>query len=603
MTKKNALTLSMAFLLVAPGLVLASCGKHEHTYAAEWSYDASEHWHNCTQEGCEEKGELAGHTFVNHPAVAATCSAEGNIEYKSCSVCDVKVNANGEIVTDVSVAIVSSNHSFGTWHEEVKATCSATGTKGYRDCEYCSKHFDKDGNEIADLTIAIDPEAHNYGDWTTKTEAGYHKNRIEHRVCTLCGHEGETREVAGTQTHQYGSEWHYTTGANGTHWHECECGEKADVGTHGFANEYADDENGTTHSYICSICGNPFKQESHRYGDPVVTKKASYKEAGEQTETCKDCGYVKTTVIPKLSAKDRVMIISQTYFSKKWDGGKFPQSNYEVFATCKKANDSDSVVTTVNSGIWSAHYRVAGTTDEFSEVNIPTAVGTYDVKLKVSATDEWNAAESQILTLEITKVEITLESSYKLALTDDTVGLPVSTLTYPGYIDGVACERTVKVWAPSQYNKSAAIYPNLSTGSFFLTDENGATDADYLSNFEIKTNGTVALYVSDYATFVKSGAVQSYSLNDDYTEITLTFNIASGILSVGDKVKREGSNSAPFLLVTSITLNNNKKDAWINNSSVLTVTFTRCDSFGTDFEAYNSADNWVNCVLIPATTD
>ncbi len=616
MNKKISKYLAVFFSLAMSGVLIASCGgetKNEsaseksessltptHSYSEEWSFDASKHWHACTIEGCNEKKDISDHAFVNHPAVAATCSSEGNIEYKSCSVCDVKVNANGEIVTDVSVATVSSNHKFGAWHDEVKATCSAAGTKGYKDCEYCLKHFDKDGKEITDLTIAIDPEAHNYGDWTTKTEAGYHQDKIEHRVCTLCGKEGETREVAGTQTHQYGSEWKTD---KTSHWHECECGEKSDVAAH--TNDadsvYRPLHEDTCMKY-CGICDQWVANYLHDYGTPVVTKEASYSEAGEQTETCSRCNYVKTTIIPKLSAKDRVIKMDQTYFSKEWDGGKLTEATYYAKCHVKKANNSDSAVTSVASGLVQFYYRVAGTTDEFSRVNIPTAVGTYEVKIKLTATDEWNAVESEILTLEITKAKITLESSYKLALTDDTIGLPVASFTYNGYDGTTEVNRTVKVWAPSQYNRSVTIYPNY-IGGFFLTDGNGATDTDYLSNFEIETSGAVSLYVSDYATFVKSGAVQSYSINDDYSEITLTFSVQSGILSVGDKVKREGSNSAPFLLVTSIVLNNNKKDAWIKGSTILTVTFTRCDSFGSSFEPYNTEDGWVGCVLIPAIAD
>ncbi len=697
MTKKNASTLGMALLLVAPGLVLAGCGnKHEHTYAAEWSYDASQHWHNCTYEGCEEKDGLGSHNFVNHPAVAATCSATGTIEYKSCSDCGVKVNAAGEIVNDITTAIVSSNHKFGDWHAEVKATCSATGTKGYKDCEYCSKHFDKDGNEIADLTIAIDPNAHkfgdwhaevkatcsatgvkahkdceycskhfdkdgneitdltiaidssnhkfgtwieevaatcsatgvkahkdceycskhfdkdgneiadltiaidpnahSYGDWTTKTEAGYHQNKIEHRVCSLCGNEGETREISNTQTHQYGSSWEKDST---NHWHECECGEKSDVGAHTSGDDSVyksaiSSERGPVCVEHCAVCDKVVAIYEHSYGTPVITKEATYSEAGEQTETCTRCGYVNTTTVAKLSAKDRTITMSETTFTKEW-GSDDLNATIQAKATVSKANASDTEVTAVTSGDYSVVYRAAETSDEFT-TTVPSDIGKYEAKLKLSATEEWNAVESDILTVEITKATILLNEVQKLAVTDSTIGLLITTVEVNN--------KTVKVWAPAQYNTygTSVVYVD----DLFLTDENGDKTASHLANFKLSSTVTnrntgkkyINVYVSDAARFVRSGTVQSFSLSEDLTELTLTFSVDSGILWNGDKLRRS-DNHAPYLVVKSIKTSSGSSTIYaLKGDDVLTVTFTRGDSAGTNFNAYQTSNNWVGKTLI-----
>ena len=38
---------------------------HEHIYANEWTYDATDHWHACTVEGCKETQDKAKHTSPN----------------------------------------------------------------------------------------------------------------------------------------------------------------------------------------------------------------------------------------------------------------------------------------------------------------------------------------------------------------------------------------------------------------------------------------------------------------------------------------------------------------------------------------------------------
>lgn len=58
-----------------------------HTPSAEWSYDSDNHWKECTAEGCNEKLELAAHTFDNGViTVKPTESSEGVKTY-TCEVC------------------------------------------------------------------------------------------------------------------------------------------------------------------------------------------------------------------------------------------------------------------------------------------------------------------------------------------------------------------------------------------------------------------------------------------------------------------------------------------------------------------------------------
>ncbi|MBE7082642.1 MAG: hypothetical protein E7378_03100 [Clostridiales bacterium] len=63
----------LVLLLVAfAGVTFAACG-HKHEYSAEWSYDSTQHWHECD---CGEKADLAYHTF-DASGKCPTCENEG----------------------------------------------------------------------------------------------------------------------------------------------------------------------------------------------------------------------------------------------------------------------------------------------------------------------------------------------------------------------------------------------------------------------------------------------------------------------------------------------------------------------------------------------
>ena len=61
-------------------------GGHTHTYATEWSYDETYHWHSCTHDGCDAVSDREAHTF------------DGN----ACSVCGYKKAAASSGILDVA---------------------------------------------------------------------------------------------------------------------------------------------------------------------------------------------------------------------------------------------------------------------------------------------------------------------------------------------------------------------------------------------------------------------------------------------------------------------------------------------------------------------
>ena len=100
--------------------------------------------------------------------------------------------------------------------------------------------------------------AHSASDWIVDTAATETADGAKHKECTVCKKVLETAPIPATgsnHTHSYGTEWKYD-GTN--HWHECECGDKADTAAHSFQwviDKAATKEvTGIKHEE-CTVCG------------------------------------------------------------------------------------------------------------------------------------------------------------------------------------------------------------------------------------------------------------------------------------------------------------------------------------------------------------
>ena len=144
--------------------------------------------------------------------------------------------------------------------------------------------------------------------------------------------------AADGHTHKYGTEWKYD---ETNHWHECECGEKADITAHNFKwivdRKATTTEKGSKHEE-CTVCGYKkaavdipkIDSHNHNYGTEwkydntnhwhecedgekaditahnfkwIVDRKATTAEKGSKHEECTVCGYKKAAVdIPKIDS-------------------------------------------------------------------------------------------------------------------------------------------------------------------------------------------------------------------------------------------------------------------------------------------------------------
>ena len=137
--------------------------------------------------------------------------------------------------------------------------------------------------------------------------------------------------AADGHTHNYGTEWKYD---ETNHWHECECGNKADITAHNFKwivdRKATTAEKGSKHEE-CTVCGYKkaavdipkIDSHNHNYGTEwkydetnhwhecedgekaditahnfkwIIDKEATATEKGSKHEECTVCGYKKTAV-------------------------------------------------------------------------------------------------------------------------------------------------------------------------------------------------------------------------------------------------------------------------------------------------------------------
>ena len=160
-TKQKTIALLAGAALAALSLgALTACGGEEHTLslveeqAATCTEAGNEAYYLCSHCGklfADENAETEvsdadvtiaalGHEMTHHEAAAATCTEEGNIEYWSCSRCDLNFSDEAGTKEIASVAI-PAGHDIG-WVELVEPTASAEGMLAHYECSVCHTCFE-----------------------------------------------------------------------------------------------------------------------------------------------------------------------------------------------------------------------------------------------------------------------------------------------------------------------------------------------------------------------------------------------------------------------------------------------------------------------------
>lgn len=181
--------------------------------------------------------------------------------------------------------------------------------------------------------------------------------------------------------HKYGTEWKYD---ETNHWHECECGNKADITAHNFKwivdRKATTTEKGSKHEE-CTVCGYKkaavdipkIDSHNHNYGTEwkydktnhwhecedgekaditahnfkwIIDKEATTAEKGSKHEECTVCGYKKTAVdIPAIgfgsSSDDEANKPTNTVSS---ESSSADQTNKPINTTSPKTGNTDNMI-------------------------------------------------------------------------------------------------------------------------------------------------------------------------------------------------------------------------------------------------------------------
>ena len=151
--------------------------------------------------------------------------------------------------------------------------------------------------------------------------------------------------AADGHTHNYGTEWKYD---ETNHWHECECGNKADITAH------------------------TFKQ--------IIDKEATATEKGSKHEECTVCGYKKAAVdIPKIDSHNHD-------YGTEW---KYDSTNH--WHKCECGNKADITAHTFKQII----DKEATATEKGSKHEECTVCGYKKAAVDIPVTDFGNSSDDQ----------------------------------------------------------------------------------------------------------------------------------------------------------------------------------------------------------------
>lgn len=234
---------------------------------------------------------------VKTAAKAATCTADGNIEYWTCSDCHKMFSDSAckNVVTSVKTDKLGHNY-----------VDKSDGSQHWQQCTRCN-----DKKDIANHSFDQQNTASKY----LKSEATCKSPAVYYYSCA-CG-------AKGTQTFTYGDKAAHDFSKKNTsakylkteatctepavYYYSCAvCGEIGTKTFTGKANGHdfsAWKETGDNHTRVCTVCGEK-ETEAHTWDRGVVTKQPTTTATGERKYTCKACGATKIEVLDKFEESD-----------------------------------------------------------------------------------------------------------------------------------------------------------------------------------------------------------------------------------------------------------------------------------------------------------
>ena len=196
------------------------------------------------------------------------------------------------VLTDLTMTPAADGHT-----HKYSTEWKYDETNHWHECECGNK---------ADIT------AHNFK-WIVDKEATATEKGSKHEECTVCGYKKAAVDISkiDSHNHNYGTEWKYD---ETNHWHECECGNKADITAHNFKW--------------------------------IIDKEATATEKGSKHEECTVCGYKKAAVdIPAIgfgsSSDDEANKPTNTVSS---ESSSADQTNKPINTASPKTGNTDNMI-------------------------------------------------------------------------------------------------------------------------------------------------------------------------------------------------------------------------------------------------------------------
>ena len=581
--KKSFWAFAMASMLFVPVmLILTACGEHKHTYSENWSRSETQHWYACTGKDCDEKKDLENHEFVWTEKKPASFH-ENKVEEGICSKCNLKVERTVDN---------SATHTFDTtmWQSDEsghwrKSTCDET--------------------EPTHQSLQNDFAEHTYGTWTVKTPAEFHKNRIESRLCSVCGFE-DTKEVPDTMEHTWTknnddqNHWEETTCTgheklirnkethtwesktdDTNHWEQTTCTQheaiKRNEDTHTWnwkCNDVYDweettctqheikERNKTGHTWVYASEGELIHRRTSNCGaekhSTRIEPNIPHRYTDENDADCNDCGYVRS-----LAGKGSFNAISTKTYNAGEQGVE--ESEYKVDEAIKS--------------LCKIQYKVQGADDSTYTTTTPTNAGTYEVRIYCEGNDTYLKGEVAKTEFVINKykVEIVRNSSFKVAYDkaamDDTnvQYIHLGTVHVNEGTEGLVKPVDVPIKAlkiklsKNPGRKQVYVEDLLTEDDNFAIKELPPSDATRKATIVHYDDSVVATLTSKDETNVKWDATQNQ------VGITVT-KVNNGTIRVGDYMMCEGY-AKPLKVVALKLKYNDPTDMLVHGDSDCEIYF------------------------------
>ena len=323
---------------------------HEHSYD-DWSKDGTSHWHECTDDGCPEKPESvkdkAAHTYTDdadttcdvcgyertvtppvHEHTYGDWSKDSTNHWRECT--DDGCPERDESITDKAA------HVYSVYTDNAAATCNVCGyertvtppvhehtysdwiadgeTGHYRICtdEYCTSAdkgrvaevhlYDDDADMICnacgyDRTVTPPSHEHNYGNWNRDDTSHWHE-------CEDADCPDRNESIKDKAAHIYTvytddadtTAAEFSDGSDVAAAHVCDvCGYERIVTPPSHEHSYDNwSKDGTSHWHECTDADCPDKDESIK--DKAAHVYTVYTD--NAAATCNICGYEHTGTPP-----------------------------------------------------------------------------------------------------------------------------------------------------------------------------------------------------------------------------------------------------------------------------------------------------------------